>query len=170
MADTKLKPEEIDGKTYDIYVDDSGEFFHVSKEGDRIKADTRAALVKKLRASGRRKAVRVAVPATLWEPGRGWASKEHTTEDVTLTGIHGSNGNLLIKRANGETEQASDWRTKLLRALTPDEKRALISASKTAEAATSAFNALLTKYEINGKDAVRKAMAQAGLSGEDIDG
>lgn len=173
MNDMKLKPEEIDGKSVDIYVTAEGEFFAknpTDENRDNITAPTRAALVMKLRGMMRRKAVRVAVKATRWIEADSWRSKKAVLEDVTLTGIHGSNGNVLVKGANGETEQDRSYSgSTLLRALTAAEQREFLEMYRTMKHAEAAFETLLETYKVNGKDLVREALKAGGVSREDLD-
>lgn len=169
--DSKLKAEEIDGKSIDIFVTNEGEFY-AKNPGDEdrgnITAPTRAALVTKLRGIIRRKAARVAVKATRWDDGT-W-SKVPKLEAITITGLHGSNGNLLIKGEDGQTVQNRGYSDDaILRAMTTAEAREFLEMYRTMKHAEAAFETLLDSYKVNGKDLVRAAMRGEGVAPEDLD-
>jgi len=113
----KLKTEEIDGRKVVISVTEQGRFV-AAVDGDEYVADKLDDVLAIVRKALRKAKVRLSIAASmvgteLKRSGYRRAVGVSSTTGVrhfTITGMHGSNGNVLIKWGDtGETEQYRGW-------------------------------------------------------------
>ena len=92
----KLKEIAIKGRKFDVYVNEDGKFY-VNVDGSNAYFDSIVELETKLSRNIKNKPkCNVRIVAMSGKCG-------------AITGVHGANGNYLIKWDNGETEQLSGW-------------------------------------------------------------
>jgi hypothetical protein len=166
MANNKVTTETFDAHTVDIYVSPRGEFSG-TLNGHDYTAPTLAALQKKLTAAVRTAAVRVAVPAMrlVKRYGAGPAEK---IEAVTLTGIHASNKNVLVKCADGKTEQDTSYGATFLRQLDAAEVKQFQTLRDKYEDARTAYDDFISTRTVRPKDLLRAAFKDKGIEREQV--
>jgi hypothetical protein len=120
---------EVKGDTYEVSVDSEGMFWARDANDNRVKADTLAAVKKKLAAA----TVRVSVPYTKFI--RGWG-KNVKLVDGEFTGLH-SDGRHVLARENGKAVQTPGY-DKFLRRLTDAERAELLRLVEAEAAAKEA--------------------------------
>jgi hypothetical protein len=160
MSRTSIGHETIDGVKFDIAVDSTG-LFWATFDGNEISASTRKVVVDKLREAIRT-AKHVAVPASLvkdphWRRNR--ADKPVVTH-IILTGIHGSNRNVLYredrKGAKGG-EQLSSYDGDCMRRLTDEEVATHLELWLAHQAAAKALEAWVEEHKIHPEQVVKDA-------------
>ena len=155
---TKLKDHTIDGHTFEIQVEDNGEF-GAKILGQWIKAPSLKALVEKSKSMIRR-AGRIAIPVTMISSSYGRNDKEvPKITQVTLTGTHGGTSrNVLYKdEKTGKTEQGNNYGDRFYKRLTGPEIARYVELVKELHAATQAVESWKAKHVINPYELIQKA-------------
>lgn len=102
----KLTTIEVKGKKFEVNVSDQGKFsFH--DDGQEFTASSLDDLKEIANKHLRRKATKVSIPVAFWEKGFSFMAGSIICGEIT--GIHGSNGNFLLKGKNGRTEQVHNY-------------------------------------------------------------
>jgi hypothetical protein len=164
---TKLKTESIDGYKFDIEILDSGEFY-TRIHGEEVEAPSLKGLTDKVRKMIRR-AGRIAVPVTHITTRYRHNKETPEVTQVILTGIHGSNRNILYKdEKTGESEQAS-YSSEFYKRLTGEEIAAYIALVKAAEAASRAVETWKEKHRVNPHQLIEQAAEKTETKPADPD-
>lgn len=157
MSETKLKDETIDGHKFEITVRDNGEF-QTKILGDWVNAPSYKALIDKVRKLIRR-AGRIAIPLTLISDK--YNNRQQSVPEitqVTITGVHGSNRNILYKdEKTGVTEQASSWGNDFYKRLTGPEIQSFMALTKAARDAADAVDKWKTKHKVSPHTLIEEA-------------
>jgi hypothetical protein len=164
-----VKSLDIDGRKIPVEVDGDGRFYaSYDKDSDRLWADSRAELERRVRLKLRTKALRVDVPVTLLTGSSSWHRREKATaRDARLTGINAGNGNPIIVDQDGKIEKR-DY-DHLCRRLTVAEKGEYIAQHKAKDAAQAQIEKFEHDWQINANEAVRVAAGLKPGSGNDAD-
>lgn len=159
-----VRVETIDGHKFQVYVDEAGLFF-VNHEGESMSAESVKQLRDKLTRIVRTSAVRLKLAACLLHEKTEGAKLQPSVEDVVITGIHGRTGNVLVKRADGTTDQLAGWRSdgELVRQLTAKEKEKFIALLKARDSAAAAYDTFMEslKFERGAKGFVQWEVEKA---------
>jgi hypothetical protein len=156
---TVIARESVGGADLAISVGADGVFFAMW-DGERVYAHTKAALIEKLKRFASKARPKVSVLATMID-------YDNKFIDVTLTGMHSANGNVLYKRDGSKgAEQLSSWssRENLLRRLSADERKELEALRKAVKAAETDLEVWLQDRRIVAEQAVRSAISLGCLS------
>lgn len=161
---TKFKTETIDGADVDIFVNVDGEFVATvpGADGEQIEASTMRMLVEKLRRTSRARR-NVSLPATLLR--RTWHSDAASTfVDVTVTGVHASNGNVLY-RVDSESARGSSQlcahNEHLMRRLSAEQRAEYLRLEQAKRATTEQLNLFHASLKIDAKSELAKLAASA---------
>lgn len=163
-----VKIDDFDGRKVDVNVDDGGTFWAKpdGPGGDMVKAPTMDGLRKKILARFRTAKTRLAVPVTLFKA----VTRNHVTVDCSITGghvtgCHATNGNLLVRWADGKTEQLSrhEYNTEWLRELTMTEATELRKAHDAKVAAAKACDEMIERLKVDPRELVKDALTAAGV-------
>lgn len=144
MKTTKLPVETIDGRSVQIEIDTDGRF-STYVDDHNYTADTLGAMREKLRRAFRTTSTRIKIEVSLLHSGDGgWRSRRESpaAEPAIITGIHGGNKNILVKRADGKTEQSGHNEYVFARRLSEADAKhwvALCEVQKDAKAAVEKF-------------------------------
>lgn len=155
MSENVLK-QQIDSKTYDVVVKDDGMFWIRISEAEEFEAPTLKGLMEKARGALRERK-RPAVDCTLLEEDH-WHNKGKdrlSFVDAQVTGIHAGNGNILIRREGGRSEQFSSYNTDLLRRLTSGERARLKDLYAAKERAAKEYEDLKGKLKMDAAVALK---------------
>lgn len=158
----KLTDVEIKGKSFEVEVDDRGKFRTVLN-GDQVTALTLDALKSELAKRISRGAVKIAIPFVRWSDDKGILRKG------TITGIHASNRNLLVKWDGQKgVEQEYAWHddSRFIRPEASVEYAHLSQATDEAQQRLQKFTKL---HAFNPHEAVRKALAEQGVKVDEVD-
>lgn len=152
----KLKKAMVDGRAFEVDVDDDG-LFGTLLDGDRVTAPTLKALteklVKEVRTHGR-----VCVPATRLEDG--WRNEEIELHDIELIGVHAGNNNPLYRVVGSKTtEQLRSYSDDILRRLTAEEKIEVMRLKAEIIAAQKAYDAFKDDRKIHPRTVIEDAQA-----------
>ena len=148
----KLSDIEIKGRKFGVEVDqDDGKFF-ASLDGDRVYAPSLDELKTKLAGRLTRSKVKVSIPFVRWDEGK--------LLKGIITGIHASNGNLLVAWDGKKGSEQEYGYKEYINPVVADE---LARLGKARDDAKQALDDLIEKHSFNGKEAVRKAMAEQGI-------
>jgi hypothetical protein len=163
MSDTKVKAITVDGRTVDIFVTSTGQFWaSLNDREDEPKAPTLKQLEDKIKTIVRRK--RASIPATLITGSDNWRDghdvEELTVEHITLTGIHQSHNKVLYRDSKGDADSLSGWHddARLCRRLTEEEVTTLQGYWQAKEAAKKQYEEYQTTLKLDGHKAIRQAM------------
>jgi len=165
----KLTEFKHDGKKYEIAVSDSGSFSTVIDD-ESVIAITLDKLKEKITRMTRRAAVRLALPATYVQgPSRYIDAGVVTLHDVTITGIHQQNKDILAQRLEGKHEKLriSNYNNgEILQRLTPAQAAEYLALRKARHDTRKAFETFEKQYTYTTKAielAVAKAEQAAGI-------
>ena len=162
MAVTTIGKETIDGVDYEVQVSDSGKFL-VIFDGDQLTADTKKAVIDKLRTAVRSHK-RVEVPVTHVRTRYRGDQEVDEPENLILTGIHGSSRNLLYrvegKKGRDASGQLSHYDT-ILRRLTKDEVEEFKRLGKAKRDAEKDLERFISARKIDARAVVTKAARDA---------
>jgi hypothetical protein len=148
---TKIGTMVVRDTEYEVRVTGGGTFF-ADLSGHPVESPTYDGLAGKLEAATRKSAVKISLPVCNIESHGGMASGNLSPQKVTrgtITGIHGSNGNLLITWADSREEQLDRWATLLPDLPTEHERElnALLEASWKARRKLDGYLARLPKLD-----------------------
>lgn len=97
---TKVRTLDIKNVAVDIFFSDHNNGFIAELNGDQVSAPSVDELKEKIKRRLTARALRVSIPFVRWEDGK--------LKRGTVTGIHGSNHNFLI-RWEGEKQAQQEW-------------------------------------------------------------
>lgn len=163
MAYTKLPSEVIDGRTATIQVDNDGRFYGEIADAE-FSADSLADLRIKLRRAVRTSKARIKIEISILHNGRPrWGRSGRVTapaaEPAVITGMHASNRNILIKRADGTSEQVSGGDLTFAERLSEADAQHWVDLCTMQIAAEKAVEQFLEQHEIKKiADVVKKAV------------
>lgn len=147
----KLCKRNIRGQDVDIEIYDSGEF-GAEVEGQQIHDKSLEGLIERLNKAMRQVSAKVAVRFVRWDDGK--------LRRGTITGIHASNRNLLIKWDGQKgVDQEYTWSDSKYLALSNDEEEVFVSLCTARDKAQNAVTAFIKKHSFNGGKAVQDAIA-----------
>lgn len=153
----KFKTETIKGRKVDVQIDSSG-WFSTVIDGHEHRAGTYDALVKKVQQALRLKATKLEI--AIWRDSRR-NRVPGTLEHVTLTGLHGGTGNVLVRRADGSAEQDSRWSTDYYsEGIDVELYKRLYAAHAVAEKALEDYR---QKFKADPKELVKAELKAAGV-------
>ncbi len=157
--ETILREDSIDGHKFTITVGGDGSF-NAKVLGEYVTAPSLKGLTEKVRKLVRR-AGRIAVPATRIATRYNRKDREvPEIEQIHLTGLHGSNRNILYKvDKTGVTEQGS-WGAEFYRRLSDKEIAHYLELVRDQDAANKAIEVWKEKHLINAHEAINAAAAK----------
>jgi hypothetical protein len=120
----KLTTITVRDQKFEVEVDTYGNFT-TEFNGSRISADTLSELTDKLKAAAKKATAKLSIPIVSLSGERG-----------TITGVHGSNGNLLVTWENGtktQTRSYYDWLQPMDDATLSQYRQALAAEKKASE-------------------------------------
>lgn len=175
----KVDTHKVDGQSYDIDFSPATGRFTTEIDGDSIYADSLALLKKKMVATKRKAAVRIALLATMpfGKATSRWNSRgDEVTEllDVIVTGIHQRNRTVLLKRANDNKalDPIEGREGELFVRLDATAKAELLRLAKASREARAAFQEFVATYSYSKQKIeteVSKAESKAGIDADDED-
>lgn len=151
MAMQKLKKIDVKGKKFDVCVNDEGNFF-ADFDYEQVSAESLKQLTDKL-ASRITRTKRVNIPFCMWQQ-QSWTDEPGKVRTGIIFGIHGSNGNLLVKYDDEKgSEQVSygDF-------FDPSDTGELKRLAEAVQAAERAFSKFKDEHEIDAKTKVREML------------
>jgi hypothetical protein len=157
----KVKALEVDGTTVEISLDGDEFIARVGVELVRFKTLKGCEDAVRRRV---REAVKLAIDATMVSDN-GWRDEKAKFEDVVVTGLHGSNGNILYKDCDGDPRQ-SGYGAQFLRRLSTGEKADYLGLVRARRHAQDACTAWIDKHRMDVKQALEVARKDAGLTEE----
>ncbi len=125
MTTTKIEPIKVRGAIYYVVVKqgrDQAEFICELSDGEEVRADTLCLLIDRVKNIAGKKQKQVSIPVCK-------APNFHNgqIEDYTATGIHTSNGGILLRNTDsGKTSQHSLYDDVLLRPVSREDRRILV--------------------------------------------
>lgn len=151
---------EVKGKKFDVSVDERDGRFCANFDGFEVRAYTLAGLKSALAKRVSNSNVKTSIPFVRWENGKLRAG--------TITGIHASNRNLLVKwKEEKGTEQKYSGYANLY--ITPEVADLYAALAKASEDAEKALDEFTEANSFDGREAVRAALAKQGVEVEGID-
>lgn len=157
MRDT-VKSFTVKGTKVEISVNGDGEF-SCRVHGEWLTADRLVDLERVARKAAGKASIKVAVPFTktgtvriVPQYGRPHWASGYGVRNGVATGIHSGSGSVMVKWADGESEQLREgWRgNELLAPLTADEAREWAELYKAQSAATDARYKFEKKHKLKG--------------------
>ncbi len=125
MTRIKIKPIELWGAIYDVVVEQvryQTQFVCELSDGEEVKADTMCLLIDRVKKIMGKKRKNVSISMC-----KAPNFKDGKVEDYTATGIHTSNGNILLRNTDsGETSQHSLYFDKLLKPVSREDRARLV--------------------------------------------
>lgn len=154
----EFKKVDIDGRKIQVYVASDGKFT-AELEGANLRDASLDGLVAKLRKQVR--VARAAIPISMIEDW-GWSrSGGPKITDGVLTGVHGGNGNPLVKRDGDTRSGYQPYAQNIYRRLTKDEKAEYTRLDAARSAAAKAVDTWEKERRLN----IHEALAAAGAGG-----
>lgn len=154
LSDVKYRTESIDGRPFDIFIDEKGHFY-TKLDGELITSVNLKSLIERLRTRLRTHN-RIALPATLLMDS--WRNDDIELTDIELTGVHGGNDNVLYREV-GSTETEQLRGNKVLKRLTKAERAELVKRHKAIAAAQAHYDDLREEFGLDPRAAVTAAQA-----------
>lgn len=160
----KLKTIDVKGKKFDVEVNEDGHFF-ADFDGERVKGLSIDLLTHTLlrRMSLKKK---IAIPFCIWKSDR-WDNRGGKLAKGVITGIYGSNGNLLVKFDGAKAgEQYSTWgNTRFFNLSSGAELERLNLAVQKATAELEAFE---KKHGWNPDKQAKETLAKLGADTSEV--
>lgn len=165
MADTKIRTEKIRETKFDIYVNSAGKFF-AQFEGDKVVNSTLEGLRSRLMELTKQKAKNLAIEFWLWVKPYDWGSKPGkpgTLVHGTVTGIHATNSNLMVK-LDGQKEvlQARSWDRQNYLRLTVAEQDECVRLHRNLEKAEGEVAKFVAAHTFDAHEETQQALAGEG--------
>jgi hypothetical protein len=137
------------GVTVAIEVDGDGRW-HAKVGNDYFSEETRDKLSAKIATAAKKATVNVSVPFTQLSTGQGYGAGDYTisVRSGTATGIHSSNGNVLVTWESGNKEQLRNTGTTSI-ALSDDKRKEFVRLANEAKAAKNALNKFLDAHKMD---------------------
>jgi ribosomal protein L35AE/L33A len=151
----ELKKIDVKGKKFQVSISDEGKFF-AQYEHEQISAESLKQLTDRL-ADRIKKSKRVSIPICMWEK-ESWSDRPGKIRTGTITGIHGSNDNVLVKfddEARSEQVSYGDF-------FDPKDSAELKRLAEALNDAEQAFENFKKKHEIDAKEKVRELLGETG--------
>lgn len=148
----KIGTETIRGVKFEIHVTDDGTFTCTSVEGDALRSKTLEGLKQLILKHSKNKQKNVKIPFVVWQHDH--RDKGKVVHGICV-GIHGGNGNLLLKYEGGKTEQESYRHNTYI---DPEYAAELERLARIAEAATTAYEEFERKHALQLKEMVAKIL------------
>lgn len=146
----KLCKRNIRGQDVDIEIYDNGEF-GAEVEGQQIHDKSLDGLVERLNRAMRQTSVKVAIRFVRWYEGK--------LKHGTITGIHASNRNLLVKwEGQKGVDQEYTWSQSEYLALSNDEEETFVHLCVAHDRAQDAVAAFIKAHRFDGVKAVKDAI------------
>lgn len=159
----KVRTETINGREFDIILEDSGKFSAKLDAENTVRSETLEGLLKILKSKSRRAAAKLNIPVLKAEGG-GFGYGENRLTPVTLTGLHGGTENIMFLNGRGKSEQARGWGDEFYKAETDVKEFArLVKADNDASAALAEFQ---RRHKIDAKKVVEAELAKLGIERE----
>ena len=156
----KLKDLVVNGVTFVIGVDGDGRFSTIFK-GDEIVAPTLETLILKLKNVTKKASTKMRIEFWRWE---GRHSRAGELKHGVVTGVHGSNRNLLIEWDNGKKEQESYFNEDTL-VLSPVEQVEYIAMRQKQADLEKQVETFHKRHSIDLKAAAAAELKKAGVEG-----
>jgi hypothetical protein len=143
------------GQSYPVTVDDTGTWHTVENFGGyRLSANTKDALTEKIGRAVKTTAVKVTVPFCTVYKGK--------LRYGTATGIHSTNGNVLVTWSDGAKEQIRDaYSSEYLTAMNGPEGTEYLRLSQAVRDAQDAFHTFAQPRKVRLDDRVKAEIAKA---------
>lgn len=138
------------GGEYPVEVLGDGRF-SCNYDGSQYISDTYAKLADNVKNLAKR-AVSMALPGTLMGTAHSYSAVpgKMTFTDITVTGIHSGNGNMMYRYDSSPKAlyQSDRWSNSLLRRLTPDEQNQMRVLKDTAERAQREYDKYVEHFKL----------------------
>jgi hypothetical protein len=137
-----------------------GTLFETELDGQPLSSESWEGLVTKVAKAVRKSSVKISIPfSKLEEAAAGCGAR---VRNGLVTGIHGANGNLLVKWDDGKSEQARSFGSvSYVRRLSAAEARELVSAANAAFLAQRAVWDALSGFRIDLQREAARAVREA---------